>query len=79
MKLLLKMLLALSALVTLTYAANQNETFKVKTVTGKELTFTGTADGLITSPYEGKVDRVVISFNTTTQGEKYDENLCKNT
>jgi len=60
MKLLLKMLLALSALVTLTYAANQNETFKVKTVTGKELTFTGTADGLITSPYEGKV--VFIEF-----------------
>ena len=30
-------------------------------------------------PYEGKIDRVVISFNTTTQGEKYDENLCRNT
>jgi len=34
--------------------ANQ-EVFKVKTASGKELTFKGTDGGIVTSPYEGKI------------------------
>ena len=59
MKRLIKLLLATVLAATLASAAS-NETFKVKTVNGKELTFTGTDDGVITSPYQGKV--VFVEF-----------------
>jgi len=41
-------------------ATNDKEIFKVKTASGKELVFKGTDDGIITSPYEGKI--VFIEF-----------------
>ncbi len=48
-------------LATFIYGANtQKEVFKVKTASGKELTFRGTDEGLIVSPYEGKI--VFIEF-----------------
>ncbi|HHD75007.1 MAG TPA: TlpA family protein disulfide reductase [Nitratifractor sp.] len=57
---MLKIILLALAMLNITYAAAGNDTFKVKTVTGKELTFKGTADGIVTSPYEGKV--VIVEF-----------------
>jgi len=59
MKRVLKLLL-LSVLATFAFAAPPQPEFKVKTVTGKELRFQGTAEGVVTSPYEGKV--VFIEF-----------------
>ncbi len=60
MKRVLKGLFLLTALIGFTLAAPAQPAFKVKTVTGKELRFQGTADGIVTSPYEGKV--VFIEF-----------------
>lgn len=57
---MLKILLLALTMLNISYAAARSDTFKVKTVTGKELTFTGTAEGILTSPYEGKV--VLIEF-----------------
>lgn len=48
------------ALIGFLNAMPPQPTFKVKTVTGKELTFKGLAQGIETSPYEGKV--VFIEF-----------------
>jgi thiol-disulfide isomerase/thioredoxin len=51
-----RFLAALVLLATITFAAEANkEVFKVKTASGKELTFKGTDSGVITSPYEGKI------------------------
>ncbi len=50
-----KIILALLLLVVTIYASSENETFRVKTVSGKELTFRGTDEGIATSPYEGKI------------------------
>jgi thiol-disulfide isomerase/thioredoxin len=45
---------------TLLFGAQDSEVFKVKTASGKELTFKGTDEGVITSPYEGKI--VFVEF-----------------
>jgi len=53
----MKKIIAIVALLsTLIFSANiSKEVFKVKTASGKELTFKGTDEGIITSPYEGKI------------------------
>ncbi len=46
------------AIVVLTlslFAANDKEVFNLKTVEGKALTFKGTDEGILVSPYEGKI------------------------
>lgn len=53
MKKLMTLLLVL--FTSLSFAQDAKEIFKIKTVNGKELTFTGTPGGLKISPYEGKV------------------------
>jgi len=51
-----KFFLFLMVFATLLFGAEANkEIFKVKTASGKELTFKGTDEGIITSPYEGKI------------------------
>ena len=51
-----KLLAILALLATITFAAEADkEIFKVKTASGKELTFKGTDGGVVTSPYEGKI------------------------
>ena len=60
MKRVFRSLLLLVTLLGFAFAAPIQPEFKVKTVTGKELRFQGTAEGIITSPYEGKV--VFIEF-----------------
>ena len=51
----MKKFLAIFLTLLTMLSASSNEVFKVKTVTGKELTFRGTPEGVITSPYEGKI------------------------
>ena len=53
----MKKIIAIVALLsTLIFSANiSKEVFKVKTASGKELIFKGTDEGIITSPYEGKI------------------------
>ena len=60
MKKLFKSLLLLVSAVGVLLASPPQPTFKIKTVTGKELQFRGTDEGIATSPYEGKV--VFIEF-----------------
>ncbi len=55
-KIFLSLLIAISAL----FAQGNNDVFKVQTVTGKNLEFIGTPNGVITKPYEGKV--VFVEF-----------------
>ena len=50
-----KIIIVLIMFATVVFGANSDEVFKVKTASGKELTFKGTDEGLITSPYEGKI------------------------
>jgi len=47
-------------LATASIAHAQQEQFKVETIAGKKLTFTGIDDGIITDPYQGKI--VFIEF-----------------
>ena len=53
-----RVILIVAVLSAFLFAAGEQaakDVFKVKTASGKELTFTDTPDGMITSPYEGKV------------------------
>jgi len=52
-----KIILTLMVVSAFLFGANENakDIYKIKTVSGKELTFTDTPDGMITSPYEGKI------------------------
>ncbi len=58
----LKLLIVVTAFFAAVSASAQEnaDVFKVKTVTGKELTLKGTKNGLIVSPYEGKT--VIVEF-----------------
>ncbi len=53
-------LLILAAVFGLTVLNGQEAVFKLKTVSGKELVFKGVENGVVTSPYEGKV--VILEF-----------------
>ncbi len=56
-----KIILALSAILTFTVSAYAEEgVFPVSTIDGKMLTFKGTPDGIVTSPYQGKI--VFVEF-----------------
>lgn len=60
MRKVFRVLMIFIAIFGLLLAEGQEAIFKVKTATGKELTFKGTENGVITSPYEGKV--VILEF-----------------
>ncbi len=60
MKRVIKIVTLLIALIGFAFGAHTEPTFKIKTITGKELQFRGTDEGIVTSPYEGKV--VFIEF-----------------